>query len=125
MSRFSPFLGLLHPLDTVISVIASDRKAKRVGTALLVVDGTDEVLNRRAEIALLPGRVKARSLSKLVSLSREIYNATVQAPTGRLAPGPGDGHPVRRVQRDPRPVSPPPRCGLIRQPVRPGLDLPG
>lgn len=49
-----------------------------MGTALLVVDGTDEVLNRRAEISLLPGRARARSLSKLVSLSREVYNATVQ-----------------------------------------------
>ena len=78
MSRFSPFLGLIHPLDTVICVIASDRKAKRVGTALLVVDGTDEDLNRKAEISLFPGRVKARSLSRLVSLSREVYNATVQ-----------------------------------------------
>jgi putative transposase len=68
----------LHPLDTVISVIASDRKAKRVGTALLVVDGTDQVLKRKAEISLVPGRVRARSLSKLVSLSREVYNATVQ-----------------------------------------------
>jgi hypothetical protein len=68
----------LQPLDTVISVIASDKKARRVGTALLVVDGTDEVLNRKAEIALTPGRVKARSLSKLVSLSREVYNATIQ-----------------------------------------------
>ena len=78
MSRFSPFLGLIPPLDTVICVIASDRRAKRVGTALLVVDGTDEDLNRKAEISLFPGRVKARSLSRLVSLSREVYNATVQ-----------------------------------------------
>jgi putative transposase len=59
-------------------VIASDRKAKRLGTALLVVDGTDDALNRKAEIALLPGRVKARSLSKLVSLSREVYNASIE-----------------------------------------------
>jgi putative transposase len=73
-----PVLALLQPLDTVISVIASDKKAQRVGTALLVVDGTDEVLNRKAEISLTPGRVKARSLSKLVSLSREVYNATIQ-----------------------------------------------
>lgn len=59
-------------------MIASDRKAKRVGTALLIVDGTDEVLNRKAVIALLPGRVRARSLSKLVALSREVYNATIE-----------------------------------------------
>ena len=60
------------------TVIASDRGAKRIGTALLLVDGSDEVLNRKAEISLLPGRVKARSLSKLVALSREVYNACVQ-----------------------------------------------
>jgi hypothetical protein len=71
---------VLHPIDTVDLVIASDKKAKRVGTALLVVDGTDEVLNRKAEIALLPGRVKARSLSKLISLSPNDA-ATTSTPT--------------------------------------------
>ena len=45
---------------------------------MLVVDGADQVLKRKTEISLVPGRVRARSLSKLVSLSREIYNATVQ-----------------------------------------------
>jgi hypothetical protein len=50
---------------------APDNKARRIGTALLVVDGTDEVPNRKAEISLTPGRTMARSLSKLVSLSRE------------------------------------------------------
>ena len=49
-----------------------------MGTALLVVDGTDVVLNRKVKISILPGRVKARSLSKLISLSREVYNATIQ-----------------------------------------------
>ena len=50
----------------------------RVGGALLVVDGTDESLYRKAEFSLAPGRVGGRRLSKLVSLSREIYNAVVE-----------------------------------------------
>ncbi len=45
---------------------------------MLIVDGTDEVLNRKAELALLPGRVKARRLAKLVSLSCEVYNAILE-----------------------------------------------
>jgi putative transposase len=49
----------------------------RVGSALLVVDGTDESLHRKAEVSLAPGRVRGRRLSKLVSLSREVYNAVV------------------------------------------------
>jgi putative transposase len=49
-----------------------------VGSALLVVDGTDSSLHRKAEFALAPGRVGGRRLSKLVSLSREVYNAVVE-----------------------------------------------
>ncbi len=76
-----------HPPNTVHSVIASDRQALRVGSALLVVDGTDSSLNRKAEFSLVPGRVKSRRLSKLVSLSCEVYNAVVQHRRGawRLA----------------------------------------
>jgi putative transposase len=59
-------------------VIASDRQAVRVGSALLVVDGTDESLHRKAEFSLAPGRARGRRLSKLVSLSLEVYNAVVE-----------------------------------------------
>lgn len=59
-------------------MIASDRQAVRVGSALLVVDGSDESLQRKAEFSLAPGRVRGRRLSKLVSLSREVYNAIVE-----------------------------------------------
>ena len=59
-------------------MIASDAKALRVGNALLVVDGTDETLTRKTEFSLAPGRVKARRLAKLISLSAEVYNAAVE-----------------------------------------------
>ncbi len=59
-------------------MIASDGQAVRVGSALLVVDGVDESLHRKAEFSLAPGRARGRRLSKLVSLSREIYNAVVE-----------------------------------------------
>ena len=59
-------------------MIASDKKAIRVGPALLVVDGTDETLDRKAQFSLAPGRVKARRLSKLISLSAEVYNAAIE-----------------------------------------------
>jgi len=61
-------------------MIASDRKAVRVGSgALLVVDGTDETLNRKAQFSLVaPGRVASRRLAALVALSAEVYNATIE-----------------------------------------------
>lgn len=68
----------IHPRRSFPGVIASDRQALRFGSARLVVDGTDETLARKAEISLSPGRVKSRALARLVSLSREVYNATVQ-----------------------------------------------
>jgi putative transposase len=59
-------------------VIASDQSALRVGSAKLIVDGTDTALVRKAEIALRPSRVRARSLTQLLQLSREIYNGALQ-----------------------------------------------
>jgi putative transposase len=59
-------------------VIASDRNALRVGRALLVVDGTDDTLVRKAECSLRPTRPQARKLAKLAGLSREVYNAALQ-----------------------------------------------
>ena len=66
-------------------MIASDRKALRVGSAKLVVDGTDETVCRKAEISLSPGRVKARALSQLVALSVETYNAALEHRRGAWA----------------------------------------
>jgi len=59
-------------------MIASDRVAIRVGTAKLVVDGTDETLTRQAKIALSPNRIQGRSLEGLVEWSRELYNGALQ-----------------------------------------------
>lgn len=59
-------------------MISSDRWALKVGSAKLVVDGTDEVLTRKAEVSLSPGRTKARALEALLEWSREIYNGSLQ-----------------------------------------------
>ena len=59
-------------------MIASDQTALRVGSAKLIVDGTDTALLRKAEISLRPSRGRARSLSQLLHLSRDIYNAALQ-----------------------------------------------
>jgi putative transposase len=49
-----------------------------VGSAKLVVDGTDEILVRKAEIALTPTRVQGRTLDSLLEWSRQIYNGALQ-----------------------------------------------
>ncbi|MGH8995186.1 MAG: RNA-guided endonuclease InsQ/TnpB family protein [Acidimicrobiales bacterium] len=49
-----------------------------MGTARLVVDGTDTTLVRKATISLSPGRVMDRRLTQLVRFSREVYNAALQ-----------------------------------------------
>jgi hypothetical protein len=59
-------------------VIASDQQALRVGSAKVIVDGTDTALLRKAEISLGPSRVQARSLIQLLRLSRDIYNGALQ-----------------------------------------------
>jgi putative transposase len=59
-------------------VIASDQTALRVGSAKLIVDGTDTTLVRKAEIALRPSRIRARVLSRLLQLSHDIYNGALQ-----------------------------------------------
>jgi hypothetical protein len=59
-------------------VIAPDQQALRVGSAKLIVDGTDTTLVRKAEISLDPSRVHARSLTQLLHLSRDIYNGALQ-----------------------------------------------
>ncbi|MGH9087528.1 MAG: hypothetical protein ACRDYZ_05365, partial [Acidimicrobiales bacterium] len=59
-------------------MIASGPKALSVGTARLVVDGTDTTLVRKATISLSPGRVMDRRLTQLVRFSREVYNAALQ-----------------------------------------------
>jgi len=58
-------------------VIASDQQALRVGSAKLIVDGTDATLVRKAEISLGTSRVQARSLTQLLHLSRDIYNGAL------------------------------------------------
>lgn len=70
--------ALIHPRRTVATMIASDCNAVRVGSAKLVVDGTDEILVRKAEIALAPSRVQARSLEGLIAWSRDLYNGALQ-----------------------------------------------
>jgi len=67
-----------HPLVRVETVIASDKTALRVGSAKLIVDGTDTTLVRKAEIALRPSRVRARLLSQLLQFSCDIYNGALQ-----------------------------------------------
>jgi putative transposase len=67
-----------HPHPTIGTVIASDQTALRVGSAKLIVDGTDTTLVRKAEIALRPSRVRARLLSQLLQLSCDIYNGALQ-----------------------------------------------
>ena len=67
-----------HPYPTIGTVIASDQQALRVGSAKLIVDGTDTALLRKAEIALRPSRVRARLLTQLLQLSRDIYNGALQ-----------------------------------------------
>jgi putative transposase len=62
----------------VETVIAPDKTALRVGSAKLIVDGTDTTLVRKAEIALRPSRVRARVLTQLLQLSHEIYNGALQ-----------------------------------------------
>ncbi|MHB8289126.1 MAG: hypothetical protein ACYDEY_07815 [Acidimicrobiales bacterium] len=59
-------------------MIASDRKAVKVGSALLVIDGTDETLARKAELSICPNRVHTRSLQALRTLSTDSYNASIQ-----------------------------------------------
>jgi len=59
-------------------VISSDRLALRVGSSRLVVDGTDEILVRKAEFSLSPGRCQARALEALVDWSRDVYNGSLQ-----------------------------------------------
>jgi putative transposase len=67
-----------HPRPTIETVIAADKTALRVGTAKLIVDGTDTTLVRKAEIALRPSRVRARLLTQLLQLSCDIYNGALQ-----------------------------------------------
>ncbi len=59
-------------------MIAPDKTALRVGSAKLIVDGTDTAPVRKAEIALRPSRVRARLLTQLLQLSGDIYNGALQ-----------------------------------------------
>jgi hypothetical protein len=49
-----------------------------VGSAKLIVDGTDATLFRKVEISLSPSRVQARALPQLLQLSRDTYNGALQ-----------------------------------------------
>ncbi|MGH9072388.1 MAG: RNA-guided endonuclease InsQ/TnpB family protein, partial [Acidimicrobiales bacterium] len=59
-------------------MIASSKNALRVGSAHLVVDGTDESLVRQVTIALSPGRTMSRKLDHLEQGARDVYNASIQ-----------------------------------------------
>jgi len=78
--------GVSHPLVRVETVIAPDKSALRVGSAKLIVDGTDTTLVRKAEIALRPSRVRARLVSQLLQFSCDIYNGDVASRRDRLGP---------------------------------------
>ena len=67
-----------HPHPTIETVIASDQTALRVGSAKLIVDGTDTTLARKAEIALRPSRVRGRLLTQLLQFSHDICNGALQ-----------------------------------------------
>ena len=70
--------AMSQPHATVGTVIAPDQQALRVGSAKLIVDGTDTSLVRKAEISLGTSRVHVHSLTKLLRLSRDIYNGALQ-----------------------------------------------
>jgi putative transposase len=59
-------------------VIASGQTARRVGSALLVVDGTDAVLDREAEFTICPNGPRRVRLERARRLSCEIYNAAIE-----------------------------------------------
>ncbi|MGH9066536.1 MAG: RNA-guided endonuclease InsQ/TnpB family protein [Acidimicrobiales bacterium] len=59
-------------------MIASSKRSLKVGSAHLVVDGTDESLVRQVTIALSPGRVMSRKLDHLEQGSRDVYNASLE-----------------------------------------------
>ena len=64
-------------------MISSAAKAPRYGTARaggkLIVDGTDQVVFRKAEIAFKPAtRAQRRALRGLLDATREVYNAALQ-----------------------------------------------
>ena len=67
-------------------MIASDQTALRVGSAKLIVDGTDTDLVRKAEIALRPSRVRAHVLTQLLQL---FVNMTTSAKGTKGSPGKG------------------------------------
>ena len=71
------------PFGTIRPVISSAAKAPRYGTpragGKLIVDGTDQVVFRKAGIALKPAtRTQRRSLLALLDATREVYNAGLQ-----------------------------------------------
>lgn len=64
-------------------VIASKRSRKRHGkvrqSGWLVVDGTDDTISRKVTVAFKPStRGQNRNLGKLLDVSREVYNASLQ-----------------------------------------------
>ena len=59
-------------------MISSDRRALKVGSSKLVVDGTDVTLVRKAEFSLSPNRCQTRAVESLVAWSREVYNGSLQ-----------------------------------------------
>jgi putative transposase len=67
-----------QPHATVGTVISSVQQALRVGSARLIVDGTDTTLVRKAEISLRLSRAHTRYLNLLLQLSRDIYKGALQ-----------------------------------------------
>lgn len=63
---------------TLWNVIASREQSKRYGPGLLVVDGTDVTVARKAQFAFRPSRKQEALLQELLSISCEVYNAALQ-----------------------------------------------
>ena len=59
-------------------MISSRQKAPAYGGGLLLVDGTDTTVHRKAEFAFTPSRKAAYALDRLLGLRQETYNAALQ-----------------------------------------------
>ena len=79
------------PCGTIAGLISSAVKAPRYGSGRAggkrIVDGTDEVVFRKAQIAVKPAtRRQRRALLGLLDATREVYNAALQERRAAYAP---------------------------------------
>ncbi len=59
-------------------MISSRQQAPKYGCGHLIVDGTDEVITRKASFAFNPGRRQERLLMGLLAMCCEVYNAGLE-----------------------------------------------